>query len=110
MKTTIEFSPAKLRRMREHAGLSLHDLAARSGVHVRTLQDWENGEVKRPHPRNVARVLAALDGTITPPRIRPERDEEQVASWTDHVYVVTTHPVTTAAIGVVAGLVVGGAL
>lgn len=108
MKTTIEFSPAKLRRMREHAGLSLTDLANLSGVHVRSLQDWENGKVKRPHPRNVARVLAALDGTSTPPRTRPER--EPVASWEDHIYVVTTHPITTAAIGVVAGIVVGGAL
>lgn len=86
---------------RKAAGLTLDELSERSGVSAIQLWRWETGRTSRPRPENVARVLSALDEVdATIP----------AASWTDHVYVVATHPVTTAAIGVVAGILIGGAL
>jgi len=86
---------------RKAAGLTLDELAERSGVSAIQLWRWETGRTSRPRPENLARVLSALDEvdqTIT------------TASWTDHAYVVATHPITTAAIGVIVGILIGGAL
>lgn len=49
-----------LRRQREQAGLSQEDLAARSGLSVRAISDLERGRTRRPYPRSVCLLTAAL--------------------------------------------------
>lgn len=91
----------QITQRRKAAGLTLDELAERSGVSAIQLWRWETGRTSRPRPENVARVLSVLDEYDT---------SAPVASWTDHAYVVATHPLTTAAIGIVAGFVIGASL
>ncbi len=63
-----------LRSFRVRAGLTQQQLAGRSGVGLRTLQDLERGRVRRPQPRSVDRVVAALG---LPPA---DRDRLQAAA------------------------------
>ncbi|MEV8634547.1 tetratricopeptide repeat protein [Streptosporangium sp. NPDC051023] len=49
-----------LRRARVAAGWSQHELAARTGLGVRTIRDIEQGRVSRPHRASLERLLSAL--------------------------------------------------
>ncbi len=49
-----------LRLYRSRAGLTQEDLAARSGISVRTLCDAEQGRVRRPRTRSILAVSTAL--------------------------------------------------
>ncbi|MEU8639454.1 BTAD domain-containing putative transcriptional regulator [Amycolatopsis sp. NPDC048633] len=49
----------RLLAYRQRTGISQQDLAESAGVSVRTLRDIERGEVRRPHARSLAKLLAA---------------------------------------------------
>ena len=51
---------ARIRRLRERAGLSQEALAERAGLGVRTLAALERDERRRPHPHTLANLTAAL--------------------------------------------------
>jgi predicted ATPase/transcriptional regulator with XRE-family HTH domain len=52
---------ARLRSLRERAGLSRETLAERSGLGLTTLAALERGQRRRPHPDTVVRLAAALN-------------------------------------------------
>jgi len=74
-----------MRGHRHASGLTLEDLAHRSGVSVRTISDLERGRIRRPHAHTIAALatalrlddaghkvlLAALDGALRPPSAEP---------------------------------------
>ena len=47
------------------AGLSIAELAKRSGISVRAIADIEAGRVRRPQMATARRVAAALDVAVT---------------------------------------------
>lgn len=49
-----------LRRKREEAGLSREELAARSGLSLRAISDLERGRTRRPYPKSIGLLTAAL--------------------------------------------------
>ena len=49
-----------LRRQRRAAGLTQEELASRSGLSVRAISNLERDQTRKPHPRSVRRVTAAL--------------------------------------------------
>jgi transcriptional regulator with XRE-family HTH domain len=49
-----------VRTFRHNAGLTLEDLAARSGVSVRAISDMERGRSRNPHARTVTALADAL--------------------------------------------------
>lgn len=49
-----------LRRRREEAGLSREELAARSGLSLRAISDLERGRTRRPYPKSISLLTAAL--------------------------------------------------
>jgi tetratricopeptide (TPR) repeat protein/transcriptional regulator with XRE-family HTH domain len=49
-----------LRGLREQAGLTQEDLAARSGLSVRSIRNLESGRTRWPHPRSVRLMIGAL--------------------------------------------------
>jgi tetratricopeptide (TPR) repeat protein/transcriptional regulator with XRE-family HTH domain len=49
-----------LRRRREEAGLSREELAARSGLSLRAISDLERGRTRRPYPKSIGLLTAAL--------------------------------------------------
>jgi transcriptional regulator with XRE-family HTH domain len=49
-----------VRGHRHAAGLTLEDLAHRSGVSVRTISDLERGRIRRPHAHTIAAIATAL--------------------------------------------------
>lgn len=57
------FSPAKLRRRRSGARLTLEQLALLSGVGQQTLSAWETGK-SEPTPHKLGAVAAALRVTV----------------------------------------------
>lgn len=57
--------PDQLKLMREAAGLSQGRLAALSGVDAGTISRIERGLVRRPNPRTLAALDAALRGITT---------------------------------------------
>ena len=58
-----------LRHRREEAGLSQEELAARSGLSLRTISNLERGRTRRPYPRSVRLLTGALG---LPETTRPE--------------------------------------
>jgi tetratricopeptide (TPR) repeat protein/transcriptional regulator with XRE-family HTH domain len=54
-----------LRQQRESAGLTQEELAARSGLSVRTISNLERDRTQKPHPRSVRRVMDTLGLTET---------------------------------------------
>lgn len=54
------FDKERFRRLRERAGLSQTELAAKAGIDNNTISGWERG--KCPHPRrsNLAKAAAAM--------------------------------------------------
>jgi tetratricopeptide (TPR) repeat protein/transcriptional regulator with XRE-family HTH domain len=68
-----------LRRARLAAPMTLEELAGRSGVSVRAISDLERGRTRKPYPRTVRLVTAALglpdgaDGELVPPTGDPDR-------------------------------------
>ncbi len=52
---------AYLRRVREAAGLTQEDLAARSGLSAKGISDLERGARRRPHPHTVRALAEALE-------------------------------------------------
>lgn len=54
---------ALLRECRRAVGLSQRDVAERAGVSVAALRDLEQGRTRRPHPRSVSALIAAVGGT-----------------------------------------------
>jgi transcriptional regulator with XRE-family HTH domain len=81
---------ARLRRVREAAGLTQEDLAARAGLSAKGISDLERGARRRPRPHTVRALADALElsederasllatvpsGATPPPPIRrPFRD------------------------------------
>jgi transcriptional regulator with XRE-family HTH domain len=59
-KRPLDHDPAKLRRLRFAAGLTLTALAERSGMNLSTLSGYENGR-HSPSPRSLVRMANALD-------------------------------------------------
>lgn len=57
------FDGAKLRWLRERAGLSLRDLQEASGVHARTIIGWEQGQYAPRYPR-LDDVLVVLNVVV----------------------------------------------
>jgi transcriptional regulator with XRE-family HTH domain len=49
-----------VRGYRHASGLTLEDLAHRSGVSVRTISDLERGRIRRPHAHTIAALATAL--------------------------------------------------
>jgi tetratricopeptide (TPR) repeat protein/DNA-binding XRE family transcriptional regulator len=49
-----------LRRFREELGLTQEELAARSGLSVRTVRSLERGRTSRPYPRSIRLLASAL--------------------------------------------------
>lgn len=56
------FSPQRARGLRNGAGLSQHDLAARLGCSVEAVDDWERGR-SVPSPETLAALADALGTT-----------------------------------------------
>ncbi len=52
---------ARLRRLREAAGLTQEELAARAGLAAKNISDLERGERKRPYPHTVRSLADALN-------------------------------------------------
>jgi predicted ATPase/DNA-binding XRE family transcriptional regulator/predicted negative regulator of RcsB-dependent stress response len=52
---------ARLRRVREAAGLTQEDLAARAGLSAKGISDLERGARRRPHPHTVRALADALE-------------------------------------------------
>ena len=57
-----QYSPfgARLRRLREAAGLTQEELASRAGLAAKNISDLERGERKRPYPHTVRSLADAL--------------------------------------------------
>lgn len=53
-----------LKRKRTEAGLTLKELSERSGVPVRTLQNWELGGIGQASVGNALKVARALGVTL----------------------------------------------
>jgi predicted ATPase/transcriptional regulator with XRE-family HTH domain len=51
---------ARLRRLRDAAGLTQEDLAARAGLSAKGISDLERGARRRPHPHTVRALAEAL--------------------------------------------------
>ncbi|HEY0531612.1 MAG TPA: tetratricopeptide repeat protein [Actinoplanes sp.] len=51
---------ARLQRARVAAGVSQEELAERAGLSVRTVRDLERGRTRRPYPRTMRLLVAAL--------------------------------------------------
>ncbi|GIF13077.1 tetratricopeptide repeat protein [Actinoplanes teichomyceticus] len=51
---------ARLRAYRERTGLTQSELASRTGVSAGTIRDLEQGRTRRPHPKSLGRLRAAL--------------------------------------------------
>jgi transcriptional regulator with XRE-family HTH domain len=51
---------ARLRRLREAAGLTQEELASRAGLTAKAISMLERGERKRPYPRTVRSLVDAL--------------------------------------------------
>lgn len=58
-KRALDHDPAKLRRLRFAAGLTLTELSGRSGVDLGSLSRYENGK-RNPSPRSLARLAEAI--------------------------------------------------
>lgn len=56
---TLDFSPARLRDLRERSGLLVRDLAARAGIDPSALSRYENGK-RTPTPAILIRLAHAL--------------------------------------------------
>jgi ribosome-binding protein aMBF1 (putative translation factor) len=54
-----------LRRARESAGLSLHEVASRSGIDKAQLSRLENGKVHDPRPSTLSRYARAIGKQLT---------------------------------------------
>jgi predicted ATPase/DNA-binding XRE family transcriptional regulator len=52
---------ARLRQVRESAGLTQEDLAARAGLSAKGISDLERGARRRPHPHTVRSLADALE-------------------------------------------------
>jgi predicted ATPase/DNA-binding XRE family transcriptional regulator len=52
---------ARLRRLREAAGLTQEDLASRAGLSAKGISDLERGARRRPHPHTVRALANALE-------------------------------------------------
>ena len=52
---------SRLRRLREAAGLTQEDLAARAGLSAKGISDLERGARRRPHPHTVRALADALE-------------------------------------------------
>ena len=52
---------AQLRQVREAAGLTQEDLAARAGLSAKGISDLERGARRRPHPHTVRALADALE-------------------------------------------------
>ncbi len=52
---------ARLRRLREAAGLTQEELASRAGLSPDAVSALERGQRKRPYPHTVRALVAALD-------------------------------------------------
>jgi transcriptional regulator with XRE-family HTH domain len=57
------FVPARLRRLRTKAGLTLREIQEASGVHARTINGWELGHYAPRYPR-LDEVLVVLNATV----------------------------------------------
>src|SRR5215218_2641384 len=53
----------RLRRLRQAAGLTQEELAARAGMTAKGISALERGERKRPYPHTVRSLASALDLT-----------------------------------------------
>jgi tetratricopeptide (TPR) repeat protein/DNA-binding XRE family transcriptional regulator len=68
----------RLRRARLAAPMTLEELADRSGVSVRAISDLERGRTRKPYPRTLRLLTAALglpvcaDGDLVPPAWRAD--------------------------------------
>src|SRR5690348_8689110 len=51
---------SRLRRARLAASCTQEELAERTGLSVRAISDLERGRTRRPYPRTIRRVVAAL--------------------------------------------------
>src|SRR3712207_9033530 len=51
----------RLRQVREAAGLTQEDLAARAGLSAKGISDLERGARRRPHPQTVRALAGALE-------------------------------------------------
>jgi transcriptional regulator with XRE-family HTH domain len=60
---TFDAFGCQVRRLRRDARLTQEQLAAKSGISVRTIQQIEGGRVRRPHPESVRLLAAALGVT-----------------------------------------------
>jgi transcriptional regulator with XRE-family HTH domain len=59
MATRLERPRPRIREWRLAKGLSQRKLAALSGVHFTSFQDWERDQMQ-PHPKNLKRLATAL--------------------------------------------------
>ena len=82
-----------IREAREARGWTQKDLVTHSGVPKRTIQEIENGRVKRPQRANDLKLRAALDLQGDPDAERSEWPED-VAEIVDLVgaYLVSVSP------------------
>lgn len=53
-----------LKRLRKERRYTLLELSEKSGVHWRTIQDWENGGLARAKLRNLKKVADALGCSV----------------------------------------------
>lgn len=83
----------KIRGAREATGWTQDELAAHSGVPKRTIQEIENGRVKKPQRATDLKLRAALDIEGDPVRERSEWPDD-VATIVDIVgaYMMTLSP------------------
>ena len=56
---TVEFPESKVRKIRQHYGLSQDKFASLMGISVATLRNWEQGRRKPEGPARVLLMVAA---------------------------------------------------
>ena len=73
-KMSEEFS-VRLKRLREKAGLSTHELAKLIGIAQSTYSDWENGKGLRPVPYQKMSQVLAISVTELITGMKPSNQE-----------------------------------
>ncbi|MBE9507108.1 MAG: helix-turn-helix transcriptional regulator, partial [Chloroflexi bacterium] len=73
--------PKDLRTIRKRKGMSINQLASRSGISIAVLVQYEKGEQEIPSPelRRLAKVLYVDEWDIKPRSTPPPSSEEQPA-------------------------------
>lgn len=73
-KRRMNWTPSRVRILREHYGESQPAFAARLGFAVSSLRNWEQVARKKPVPRYVARMLDLLQLLAERDLIQPNPD------------------------------------